>query len=45
MRCNKLCLGEFSDRKELLNQWTFLHPADSDLAFDPTGQDSMQRLW
>lgn len=45
MRCNKLCLGEFSDRKELLNQWTFLHPTDSDLAFDPSGQDSMQRLW
>ena len=45
MRCNKLCLGEFQDRVELLNQWRFLHPTDSDLAFDASGQDSMQRLW
>lgn len=45
MRCNKLCLGEFHDRNDLLNQWRFLHPADADLAFDATGQDSMQRLW
>lgn len=45
MRCNKICLGEFTDRKDLLNQWMFLHPADSDLAFDVSGQESMQRLW
>jgi hypothetical protein len=45
MRCNKLCLGEFNDRTELINQWRFLHPSDSDLAFDNTGQESMQRLW
>lgn len=45
MRCNKLCLGEFNDRKDLINQWHFLHPTESDFAFDITGQDSMQRLW
>jgi hypothetical protein len=45
MRCNKLCLGEFSDRNDLINQWRFLHPTDTDLAFDTTGQESMQRLW
>lgn len=45
MRCNKLCVGEFNDRTELNNQWRFLHPTDSDLAFDASGHDSMQRLW
>jgi hypothetical protein len=45
MRCNKLCLGEFTDRSELANQWRFLHPTESDLAFDPTGHDTMQHLW
>lgn len=45
MKCNYYQIGEFNNEKDMLREWSFLHPKEAESSFDETSKLTTNSLF
>lgn len=44
LKCNGFQIGEFSNEKDAIKEWAFLHTKESESQFDETSEETSEKL-